>query len=666
MAAHARIGIFVEDGETAVADCLSTDELELAPGASGGTIVVFRAPSWTSQDAPPRIGRLCRQERLDQVVICGPSPASGLLPEWVEIDHRPPVPVTWAAIREHCAWVEKDEVARAAKARRLVEMAVARARGAEPGTFADVAPQRAVAVVGSNHAAYQMASVLLDADLPVILLKTEPPEGCFFAVPTELVQRVTCHPDAQVVADAVLEDVAGHVGNFRLRVATPSGRVSFRVGALVVAVDAQTGPLGLGSALDGSGCVLGLREYGQMVPSGALDGKAACIWLDRDGFDRRCAGQAALAFALEHAHRGGRPTVLFRQMPLYQHSGQRLYDNARAAGVTVIRYDGTSPRFTVAGDAIGVAVTDSVLPDRTLEFVADRLVTPVPARPTDSHSRIAALLRQPLDLQGYLQPGNVRHRPVGSARRGVYFVGGCHDECDPQEAGLEAWAVLGDLMTHLPRQTIRAPLGKVIVNAEKCAACLTCYRQCPHGAIEPSPSQHRMEILDPACWQCGICAAVCPGRALEHGSLRFDQMHDMLTVATRDMLGRPPIIAFACRQSAVPAADAAGHARLSLPTDVLLVDIPCAGLIGEQIVLDALEQGARGVLVLGCHHDNCRSLRGSDLARNRVEKVRQALGALGVQEGRVQFDSLAANEPHRLAHLLARASEDIPAGRFGQ
>jgi coenzyme F420-reducing hydrogenase delta subunit len=175
-----------------------------------------------------------------------------------------------------------------------------------------------------------------------------------------------------------------------------------------------------------------------------------------------------------------------------------------------------------------------------------------------------------------------------------------------------------------------------------------------------------MDILDPACWECGICAAVCPGRALEHESLRFRQMHDALQVATQELLGRPPIIAFACRQSAVPAADAAGHAGLALPADVLLVDVPCAGLVSDQIVLDAMEQGARGVLVLGCHHENCRSLWGSDLSRKRIDKVAEALGAVGVERERVRFHTVAANEPHRLARLLAELSRSMPPGRIAE
>ncbi len=666
MHATGRIGVLIETGDSAVADSLPPAGFETGLGG-WDDVVVFRAASWTGRDARTRIAKLCWEAGLSQVVICGPSPATGLAPEWIEGDAgQPRVPVTWAAIREHCAWVEKDEQARAAKTQRLLEMAVVRARGTEPYTMTSIPAERTVAVAGNNHAAFRMASVLLDAGFPVALLQIGASDGCFYPISKELVARVTSHANVQVLADASIEQVEGHIGNFRLRVGTPAGRTFFRVGAFVVAVDAEAGPLDFDDTLSAPGRVLSLREYGEVVTHGKLDGQAACVVLDRDGLDRRCAGQAALGSALEHARRRGKPTLLFRQIPVYGHGGQVLYDDARAAGVSVIRYD-AAPHFSITNGGLRVTVTDAVLPDCVLEFPVDRLVVPARIRPPESHARLAAMLRQPLDLQRYLQPGNIRHRPVGSARRGVYFVGGCHDECDPEEAGLEAQAVLADLMALLPdRKTIQVPAEKVVVDTDKCAACLTCYRACPHGAIQPNTSQHRMDILDPACWQCGICAAVCPGRALEHGSLRFRQMHDTLQVATQELLGRRPIIAFACRQSAVPAADAAGHAGLALPAGVLLVDVPCAGLVSDQIVLDTLEQGARGVLVLGCHHDNCRSLWGSNLSRKRVDKVRNALGAVGVESKRVGFHTVAANEPHRLAHLLAEASRNMPAGRIGQ
>ena len=87
-------------------------------------------------------------------------------------------------------------------------------------------------------------------------------------------------------------------------------------------------------------------------------------------------------------------------------------------------------------------------------------------------------------------------------------------------------------------------------------------------------------------------------------------------------------------------------------------------MVSENLILDTLLQGARGVLVLGCHHDNCRSLWGSDRSDQRVRRARTCLGEVGVDAERVRFYSFAANESHRLAHVLARAAEEFPAGKF--
>lgn len=661
-----RIGVFIETGDPQVAESLTQKELDnIFP--KNGDVSVFRGESWTDADAPARIGRLCATEQIGQAVVCGPSVGSGLIPEWIDGENgQAAIALSAAAIREQCAWVEKDPATRAAKARRIVEMAVARVRGAAPVEFSTVEADRTVAVIGGNHAAFQMSAVLLDAGFPVTLLQTEAPAGCFYPLPSELVQRVRSHPNLCHVENVEIDSLQGLVGAFCIRVCGAKENTVYPAGAMIVAVDAQTRPLELGAELDKSDLVISLREYGQSVVAGKLDRKSVCIWIDRDGLDRRCAGQAALSFALEHARRGGHPVLLYRQIPVYGTQGQVLYDDARTAGVTVIRYDEQNPRFEPSADSLRVTITDTILTDRVLSLQTDLLVAPAPVTPSATHAWLATLLRQPLDLDGFLQPGNVRHRPVSSARRGVYFIGGCHDQCDPAQAALEVQAVLAGLKAELPSGEINVRSQKIVIDADKCAACLTCYRECPHGAIRPNQAQHRMDFLDAACWQCGICTAVCPGRALEYGGLSLSQMQATLEVAAREFMGHAPIIAFACRQSAVLAADAAGAAGIELPTDVLFVDVPCAGMVSDQLILDALEQGSRGVIVIGCHHDNCRSLWGSDLARKRLERVADALETIGAGSERIRFHSLAANEPRRLANILSRAVDEMPAGRIGE
>jgi hypothetical protein len=61
----------------------------------------------------------------------------------------------------------------------------------------------------------------------------------------------------------------------------------------------------------------------------------------------------------------------------------------------------------------------------------------------------------------------------------------------------------------------------------------------------------------------------------------------------------PQILAFACHYCAYAAADLAGSMRLSYPTNVKIVQLPCTGKIDVLYLLKAFERGADGVLVAG-------------------------------------------------------------------
>ena len=61
----------------------------------------------------------------------------------------------------------------------------------------------------------------------------------------------------------------------------------------------------------------------------------------------------------------------------------------------------------------------------------------------------------------------------------------------------------------------------------------------------------------------------------------------------------PQILAFACHYCAYAAADLAGSMRLSYPTNVKIVQLPCTGKLDVLYVLRAFEDGADGVLVAG-------------------------------------------------------------------
>ncbi len=66
----------------------------------------------------------------------------------------------------------------------------------------------------------------------------------------------------------------------------------------------------------------------------------------------------------------------------------------------------------------------------------------------------------------------------------------------------------------------------------------------------------------------------------------------------------PKIVAFVCSWCATLAADLAGTGKNSYPAGVRIVRVPCAGRIDALAIAKALQNGADGVLVYGCHPES--------------------------------------------------------------
>ncbi len=61
----------------------------------------------------------------------------------------------------------------------------------------------------------------------------------------------------------------------------------------------------------------------------------------------------------------------------------------------------------------------------------------------------------------------------------------------------------------------------------------------------------------------------------------------------------PKIVAFCCNWCSYAAADLAGTARMQYPHNVRIIRVMCSGMVHPEFVMDALSQGADGVMVLG-------------------------------------------------------------------
>jgi F420-non-reducing hydrogenase iron-sulfur subunit len=100
---------------------------------------------------------------------------------------------------------------------------------------------------------------------------------------------------------------------------------------------------------------------------------------------------------------------------------------------------------------------------------------------------------------------------------------------------------------------------------------------------------------------------------------------------------QPKIVTFLCNWCSYAGADLAGVSRLQYPPNTRTIRVPCSGRVNPLFILRALENGADGVLVSGCHPGDCHYLSGNYVARRKFAIFSRLLEYLGIEKGRVQY-----------------------------
>jgi len=122
---------------------------------------------------------------------------------------------------------------------------------------------------------------------------------------------------------------------------------------------------------------------------------------------------------------------------------------------------------------------------------------------------------------------------------------------------------------------------------------------------------------------------------------------------------QPNIVAFLCNWCSYAGADLAGVSRLQYGPNVRIIRVPCSARVDPQFILKALQNGADGVLVSGCHPGDCHYIHGNMVARRKFSVIKKFLEHIGIESERVQFSWVSASEGSRFAGLMNRVIDDV-------
>lgn len=121
----------------------------------------------------------------------------------------------------------------------------------------------------------------------------------------------------------------------------------------------------------------------------------------------------------------------------------------------------------------------------------------------------------------------------------------------------------------------------------------------------------------------------------------------------------PRIVGFLCTWCSYTGADLAGTTRLKVPPNFRAVRVPCSGRVSPELVMRAFDEGADGVLVLGCHIGECHYDNGNHRTAKRIPTLGALLAFAGLEPERLRLDWVSASEGDRFARIVKEFTEAV-------
>jgi coenzyme F420-reducing hydrogenase delta subunit/Pyruvate/2-oxoacid:ferredoxin oxidoreductase delta subunit len=563
-----------------------------------------------------------------------------------------------------------DPQACSLKAHNLIRLAASMLTRAEPIVTRELPVNSRVLVWGDSFAALKAAVDLVNQGYPVLQAFPGPafkpliPGAPLTQPPGEellqLTSQAQSHPAVQLAPQARIIEVQGSAGNFQVKLETDQEVRVETVGAMILAPEMHLQPGEAAASLSPHPRVLtqtrleeilaAPEEAKDLLGPGAPSLQVAFLGADSHPLALRRALDAAKKFL---ARDDCRVLLLTRDAKVGVPELEGELEEAASSGLIVVKLPGL-PALSLEGDRPRFTFFDPVMHQEE-SLACDLVILDEVYAPAAGNAAQAELLGLFPGPRGFFQVDNVRHLPVITNRRGICVAGPARGVMGLDQALAEADAAVSAVHQLLGRGRAEAPQGRAVIDRGRCVLCLTCHRLCPHGAVS---WDNRAIINELACQGCGVCASQCPNEAIQIRNFTDDQV--VAAMETLDPRLTPKIVAFLCQNSAWEAYHGAlKMQQIVLPLGFTPLRMPCAGKIDIDYLLKAFTYGADGVLVLGCHSDNCKSQMGNEHALWRVERARTMLEEAGVDPRRLVFRTLAANAPrdflaavHHLAGLL--------------
>ena len=121
----------------------------------------------------------------------------------------------------------------------------------------------------------------------------------------------------------------------------------------------------------------------------------------------------------------------------------------------------------------------------------------------------------------------------------------------------------------------------------------------------------------------------------------------------------PKIVAFVCNWCTYAGADLTGTSRIKYAPNVKIIRFPCTGRIDFMLLMKSFANDADGIIVSGCHPNDCHYTSGNFHARRRWMVFRDLAEFMGIDVNRVCFSWVSAAEGAKWAEIVNTFTDEV-------
>jgi coenzyme F420-reducing hydrogenase delta subunit/NAD-dependent dihydropyrimidine dehydrogenase PreA subunit len=239
-----------------------------------------------------------------------------------------------------------------------------------------------------------------------------------------------------------------------------------------------------------------------------------------------------------------------------------------------------------------------------------------------------------------------------------FYCKNCSDNCS---AGVPVTEILTDARADLINAGFEVEGTIIQINDDLCSVCGVCVSLCKYDAlkiIDDGKDKKKIVVDKVECRGCGLCLSACPSQAIfqkEGCNVTLPELHESVKKILRE--DDKNLVVFACNYSIFPGLQLSeSQTIVKLPYGVIVS--MCSGRVAPELILEAFEEGAWGVMVAGCPPEECDH-NGNYKTRRRLILLKKMLKELNIEPERVKLEWFSTGESAKLKKMINQFVDEL-------